>query len=90
MSEDKKNTTNNSNQEKLTKEHLNDEQTLRSEGGDDDQLRNRTRPVDFQGKDLDIPGRTLPKNKDRNSLKDEENQLYSQGGSENEDLENNL
>ncbi|TDT45247.1 hypothetical protein CLV90_2332 [Maribacter spongiicola] len=57
----------------------------RTDGGDDDQLNERENDVDFAGKDLDVPGRNLPKNK--MNLKDEENQLYSQGGGENENLE---
>ena len=57
----------------------------RTDGGDDIQLINRNNDVDFAGKDLDVPGRSLPKN--QINLKDEENQLYSQGGSENENLE---
>ncbi len=57
----------------------------RTDGGDDLQLINRNNDVDFAGKDLDVPGHSLPKN--QINLKDEENQLYSQGGSENENLE---
>ncbi|SHK18874.1 hypothetical protein SAMN04488007_2308 [Maribacter aquivivus] len=57
----------------------------RTDGGDDLQLINRNNDVDFAGKDLDVPGRSMPKN--QINLKDEENQLYSQGGSENENLE---
>ncbi|WP_282117994.1 hypothetical protein [Maribacter aquivivus] len=56
----------------------------RTDGGDDLQLINRNNDVDFAGKDLDVPGRSLPKN--QINLKDEENQLYSQGGFENENL----
>ena len=57
----------------------------RTDGGDDVQLIERENDVDFAGKDLDVPGRNLPKN--QIDLKDEENQLYSQGGAENENLE---
>ena len=57
----------------------------RTDGGDDVQLINRKNDVDFAGKDLDLPGRSLLKN--QINLKDEENQLYSQGGAENENLE---
>lgn len=62
---------------------------LRTDGGDDTLLddANRTAPVDFEGKDLDIPGRTLPEDNSKRKLKDEENQLYSQGGPGNEHLE---
>ncbi|MEP2280581.1 hypothetical protein [Maribacter sp.] len=61
----------------------------RTDNGDDSQLDNRNRQIDFAGKDLDIPGRNLPQNKTSKSLKDEENQLYSLGGAENENLEHN-
>lgn len=64
---------------------------LRTDGGDDLQLddNHRSHPVDFEGKDLDIPGRTLPESRSSKQLEDEENQLYSQGGSDNEGLEEN-
>lgn len=55
--------------------------------GDDAQLENRKRDVDFTGKDLDVPGRDLPKDRNRANLKDEENQLYSQGSGHNDHLE---
>lgn len=51
------------------------------DGGDDQQLRNRKQKIDFSGKDLNVPGTGS------HSLKDEENELFSQGGAENEDLE---
>ncbi len=62
---------------------------LRTDGGDDALLddSNRAQPVDFEGKDLDIPGRTLPEDRSKKKLKDEENQLYSQGGPGNDHLE---
>lgn len=75
----------------ITKEDLkalgNKEQNLRSDGGDDAALLDRDEEVDFEGKDLDIPERTLPNHKKKKSLKDEESQLYSQGGEDNENLE---
>jgi hypothetical protein len=69
----------------LGKKHKN----LRTDGGDDLQLddANRQEPVDFEGKDLDIPGRTLPEDRSKKKFKDEENQLYSQGGPGNDHLE---
>jgi hypothetical protein len=77
----------------ITKEDLNalGEKTknTRTDQGDDQLLNERKKEVDFAGSDLDIPGRNLPKNKPHKSVKDEENQLYSQGGSGNEDLERN-
>ncbi|WP_047546426.1 hypothetical protein [Psychroserpens sp. Hel_I_66] len=60
---------------------------LKTDLTDDELLKNREKPVDFTGKDLDVPGRDLPKNRTKLNLKDEENQLYSQGGESNEDLE---
>lgn len=87
MSEDKKNNISNSNNK--NQDTLAPDRNLRSDGGDDEQLENRVRPVDFEGKDLDVPGRDLPENRTKKTLKDEENQLYSQGGSGNENLENN-
>ncbi len=53
-------------------------ENLRSDSGDDQLLENRKKPVDFEGKDLDVPGRTLPENRRKKELKDEENQLYSE------------
>ncbi|WP_040279135.1 hypothetical protein [Psychroserpens damuponensis] len=60
---------------------------LKTELSDDELLKEREKPVDFTGKDLDIPGRSLPNKVKPSKLKDEENQLYSQGGVSNEDLE---
>lgn len=62
---------------------------LRTDGGDDQQLQHRERPVDFEGQDLDVPGRTLPEERTKKKFKDEENQLYSQGGPDNDALEEN-
>lgn len=61
----------------------------RSDGGDDRKLKNRNINIDFSGEDLDVPGRDLSKETTKKTLKDEENQLYSQGSAENEDLERN-
>ena len=75
----------------VTKEDLNalKERTenLRSDNSDDAYLKDRKHNVDFAGKDLDIPGRNLPHNKTTKSYKDEENQLYSLGSDDNENLE---
>lgn len=77
----------------ITKEDINilgdKEQHLRNDGGEDTYLKNRAKDVDFTGKDLDVPGRTLPKNKTEKAYKDEENQLYSLGSEDNENLEIN-
>lgn len=90
MSEDKKSNIINPEINKKTQHNLEDDQNLRSDGGDDEQLKHRKNPVDFEGKDLDVPGRALPENRTKKQLKDEENQLYSQGGPGNEDLEENI
>ncbi|WP_089118715.1 hypothetical protein [Cellulophaga lytica] len=55
--------------------------------GDDELLQNRKERIDFQGKDLDIPGRNETKKSSKNSLTDEENSLYGQGGELKENLE---
>ncbi len=77
----------------ITKEDLNalgeKNKNIRTDQGDDKQLNKRERDVDFVGSGLDVSGRNLPKNKTHKTIKDEENQLYSQGGSGNEDLERN-
>tara|TARA_R110002096_G_scaffold108787_2_gene238010 strand:- start:2162 stop:2509 length:348 start_codon:yes stop_codon:yes gene_type:complete len=54
--------------------------------GDDAQLLNRQKKVDFTGNDLDVPGRDAPRTK-QGKLKDEENELYSQGSGHNDHLE---
>ncbi|WP_107038925.1 hypothetical protein [Brumimicrobium mesophilum] len=63
-------------------------ENLRSDGGDDQILKDREQEVDFEGADLDVPGRTTTENRDPSKAKDEENQLYSQGGDSNENLKN--
>ncbi len=60
---------------------------LRNDSSDDMLLQERDRKVDFEGKDLDVPGRTLESNKKTTSLRDEENQLYAQGSGHNDALE---
>lgn len=52
-------------------------------------LKNRCREVVFTGNNLDVPGRKFPKVKLNSSLKNQENQLYSQRGNGNENLERN-
>lgn len=64
-------------------------ENLRSDQGADQALKDREREVDFAGKDLDVPGRDLPSQRNKNQLKDEENQLYGQGGPGNDHLEQN-
>lgn len=55
--------------------------------GDDEELEDRVYPVDFAGKDLDIPGADLDDNEEMNGAEDEENNSYSLGGDNHEDLE---
>lgn len=64
-------------------------QNLRNDSGDDLLLKNREKKVDFTGKNLDVPGsrENKKKRKKGDTLKDEENELYSQGSEENENLE---
>lgn len=56
-------------------------ENIHHDKGSDQLLENRTNPVDFSGKDLDVPGREMAENKNRNALKDEENELYSESAS---------
>ncbi|MAZ29381.1 MAG: hypothetical protein CL868_20200 [Cytophagaceae bacterium] len=69
---------------KEEKRMLNDE-NIHKDGGEDDELRERVDQVDFTGEDLDVPGTPVDKKRKQNDLKDEENQVYSQGG----EMENN-
>jgi hypothetical protein len=55
--------------------------------GDDEQLKHRDRPVDFSAQDLDIPGSELDDEKENLGSEDEENNSYSLGGDNHEDLE---
>lgn len=59
---------------------------LRNDNGDDELLKNKV-TKDFSGKDLDVSGRKTRKNVNKKTLKDEENQLYSIGSDDNENLE---
>lgn len=63
------------------------QKNIHGDGGDDQQLRDREQEVDFAGEDLDVPGRNKAKKSNNNGFGDEENQLFSQGGEENENLE---
>lgn len=55
--------------------------------GDDEQLKHRTRPVDFTGNDLDIPGSELDDEQEEKGSEDEENNSYSLGGEGKENLD---
>lgn len=63
------------------------QENVHGDGGDDQQLREREHPVDFAGEDLDIPGRNQARKWDQRGLPDEENKLYSQGGEDKNNLE---
>jgi hypothetical protein len=55
--------------------------------GDDEQLKHRTRPVDFSGDDLDVPGSELDDEQEEKGSEDEENNSYSLGSDDKENLE---
>ncbi len=59
-------------------------ENIHHDNGADQLLENRERPADFSGKDLDVPGRQMEENKNRRTLKDEENELYSESTSHDE------
>jgi hypothetical protein len=58
--------------------------------GDDEQLKHRILPVDFSAHDLDIPGAELDDENEEIGSEDEENNSYSLGGDNHEDLEEPL
>jgi hypothetical protein len=55
--------------------------------GDDAVLEGRAYPVDFAAKDLDVPGAQLDDEDEATGAEDEENNFYSLGGENHEDLE---
>jgi hypothetical protein len=55
--------------------------------GDDEQLKHRKWPVDFTARDLDIPGSELDDRNEMIGSEDEENNSYSLGGDDKENLE---
>lgn len=75
----------------ITKEDLKNLGTeeLNNDGGADDDLKDRTHPVDMSGEDLDIPGAELDDQDESIGEEDEENNSYSIGGDRHEDLEEN-
>jgi len=60
---------------------------LSMDGGDDEQLKHRSRPVDFSGEDLDVPGTELDDDQEEKGTEDEENNIYSLGGDDKNNLE---
>jgi len=55
---------------------------LSDDGGDDEQLIERKKKVDFSGDDLDVPGSELDDAQERIGSEDEENNSYSDAGEE--------
>jgi hypothetical protein len=60
---------------------------LSMDGGDDEQLKQRTHAADFSGEDLDVPGSEDDDTMEEIGSEDEENNIYSIGGDNHEDLE---
>ena len=71
----------------VTKEDLDalSESGLSTDGGEDEQLKRRSHPVDFAGEDLDVPGAELDDEREVTGNEDEENNPYSLGGDRHED-----
>ncbi|MFC5625061.1 hypothetical protein [Algoriphagus winogradskyi] len=71
---------------KVTKEDLQalgpKDANLSQDGGDDEQLLERKRKVDFTGDGLDVPGSELDDEQERIGSEDEENNLYSNADEE--------
>jgi len=57
---------------------------------DDEDLKHRTHQVDFEGKDLDIPGRDFDDENEDIGAEDEENNHYSLGSEDNERLDRGI
>ena len=55
--------------------------------GDDEDLKHRIHPVDFAGKDLDVPGSEMDDAQEARGSEDEENNSYSIGGDAHDKLE---
>jgi hypothetical protein len=60
---------------------------LSLDGGDDEQLKHRVWPVDFAAEDIDVPGSELDDRNEMIGSEDEENNSYSLGGDEKNNLE---
>lgn len=54
---------------------------------EDEQLKQRVDEVDFEGDDLDVPGSELDDDQEDIGSEDEENNLYSLGSDDNDELE---
>ncbi len=57
---------------------------------DDENLKQRSHPVDFEGKDLDIPGRSQDDDSEDIGAEDEENNHYSLGSEDNDQLDREI
>jgi len=71
---------------RVTKEDLEalgpKDDNLRDDGGDDEQLLERSRRADFSGDGLDVPGSELDDERERIGAEDEENNSYSNADEE--------
>lgn len=76
-------------QSEITKEDINaiGKKGLRADSEDDRLLLDREDPIDFKGKDLDVPTGEKSNLTSTQGLTDEENKLFSQGGARKENLE---
>jgi hypothetical protein len=83
------NDANTSNQFDVNKEDLEalGPEELSLDMGDDEQLKHRNSPVDFSGEDLDVPGAELDDEQEEVGSEDEENNTYSLGGDNKNNLE---
>jgi hypothetical protein len=54
---------------------------------EDEQLKQRVDEVDFEGDDLDVPGSELDDDQEEIGSEDEENNFYSLGSDDNDNLE---
>lgn len=63
------------------------EKDLSMDLGEDEQLKHRTHPVDFGASELDVPGAELDDDNEEIGSEDEENNSWSIGGDDHEDLE---
>ncbi|WP_057937264.1 hypothetical protein [Algoriphagus resistens] len=83
---DEKSTKDLASEAKVTKEDLEAlgprDANLSDDGGDDEQLLERKRKVDFTGDDLDVPGSELDDEQERIGSEDEENNFYSNADEE--------
>lgn len=85
----RKTTTSKHNESDVTKDDLQalGDTELESDEGDDELLKKRIYPVDFSGEDLDVPGVEDDDASERIGSEDEENNSYSLGGDDHDDLE---